>query len=198
MTLLRKFFKEIDARWKTVGTEPVTLQVVGSAALMFQAAYERGTKDGDVLESRGGPDAVTEQLLALAGKKTDIHVQFRVYIDVVHRALLFLPARPAFHPLPDIALVNFKIEVLDIVDVALSKLTRYSNDDANDIRAMADLGLLDHKRLVARFEAAVDRFSLDARAADVPRYLKNLHRVERDILALPLSRIELPPECLAD
>ena len=85
---------------------------------------------------------------------------------------------------------------LDIVDVALSKLKRYSSDDANDIRAMADLNLLDHARLVARFAAAADRFSIDARAPDVPRYLKNLHKVERDILGVPPSEIELPPECL--
>lgn len=45
----KELLTEIDARWKPVGAEPITLQVIGSAALMLQADYERGTKDGDVL-----------------------------------------------------------------------------------------------------------------------------------------------------
>jgi hypothetical protein len=198
VTPLKELLTEIDARWKPLGVEPVTLQIIGSAALMLQTAYDRGTKDGDVLESRDGPAAVDEQLRVLAGRGTDMHAQFHVYIDVVRRALLFLPQQPLFHPLPDLTLKNFKVAVLDVNDVLLSKLPRYSRDDANDIRAMADLGFLDHKRLAARFEAAVDRFTLDARAPDIPRYLKNLHIVERDILVIQPSRIELPPECLSD
>lgn len=198
MAQFREFLTEIDARWKPVGTEPITLQVIGSAALMLQAEYDRGTKDGDVLESRDGPAAIKEQLLTLAGKQTKIHEQFRIYLDVVQRAILFLPQQPVFHPVTELPLKNFNVEVLDIVDVALSKLKRFNSDDANDIRAMADMDLLDHARLVARFSAAADRFSLDARAPDVPRYLKNLHKVERDILGVTPSDIELPPECLPD
>jgi len=194
----KEFLAEIDARWKPVGAEPITLQVIGSAALMLQADYDRGTKDGDVLESGDGPAAIKEQLLALAGKKTKLHDQFRIYLDVVQRAILFLPQGPVFHPVKDLALKNFRVEVLDIVDVAVSKLKRYNGDDANDIRAMADRDLLDHARLAARFKGAADRFSIDARALDVPRYLKNLHKVERDILGVTPSDIELPPECLPD
>jgi len=194
----REFLTEIDARWKPVGAEPITLQVIGSAALMLQADYDRGTKDGDVLESRDGPAAIKEQLLALAGKKTKLHDQFRIYLDVVQRAILFLPQGPVFYPVEGLALKNFRVEVLDIVDVAVSKLKRYNGDDANDIRAMADRDLLDHARLVERFKGAADRFSIDARALDVPRYLKNLHKVERDIFGVTPSDIELPPECLTD
>ena len=192
MELIRNFLTEIDARWKPIGEEPITLQIIGSAALMLQTTYERGTKDGDVLESRHGSPKIKEQLLALAGKGTDMNKQFRVYIDMVNRAILFLPQQPIFHPLPKLSLKNFKIEVLDVTDVVLSKLKRYSSDDANDIRAMAEKKLLDHKKLAARFEAAADWFSTDARADDVPRYLRNLRKVERDILDVPPSKIELP------
>ncbi|MDE2313417.1 MAG: hypothetical protein KGL04_04495, partial [Elusimicrobia bacterium] len=75
---------------------------------------------------------------------------------------------------------------------------RYNSDDKNDIRAMAERNLLNHAKLIAGFSAAADVFSTDARAADVSRYLKNLHKVERDILGLPESDIELPPECMPD
>lgn len=198
MALIGNFLAEIDARWKPTGEEPIRLQIIGSAALMLQAAYERGTKDGDVLESGLGSPAIKERLLALAGPGTDMHRQFRVYIDVVKRAILFLPQQPLFRPLPGLSLKNFEAEVLDVNDVVLSKLKRYSNDDANDIRAMVDRKLIDHARLVARFEAAADWFSIDARAPDVSRYLKNLHTVERDILGIPPSNIELPLECRPD
>lgn len=194
MALIKEFLKGIDARWKPLGSEPVLLQVIGSAALMLQTDYERGTKDGDVLESRDDAPEIKRQLLRIAGKGTNLHKQLRVYIDVVNRAILFLPQRPLFHPV-DLRLKHFKVEVLDVGDVILSKLKRYNGDDANDIRAMADRGLLDHPRLIARFKEAADWFSLDARAPDVPRYLKNLRTVERDILGAPPSEIELPPEC---
>lgn len=196
MALIREFLAEIDAKWKPIGGEPILLQIIGSAALMLQCDYERGTKDGDVLEAKDGPPAIKEQLISLAGKESDLHKQFRVHIDVVNRAIPFLPQQPVFHPLPSLPLRNFKIEVLDAVDVVLSKLKRYNSDDKNDIRAMADRMLFDHGRLVARFEAAADWFSMDARAADVPRYLKHLRAVERDILGIPSADIELPPECL--
>ena len=192
MALIKEFLTEIDARWKPIGEEPITLQIIGSAALMLQCDYDRGTKDMDVLEAQGGSPAIKEKLLAMAGKETDICKQFRIYIDVVTRAILFLPQRPIFHPLASLPLKNFKIEVLDINDVVLSKLKRYHSDDKNDIRAMAEKNMLDHKRLVTRFKAAADWFSIDARAPDVSRYLRNLNKVERDILDIPQSDIELP------
>lgn len=47
-------------------------------------------------------------------------------------------------------------------------------------------------RLVERFRLAVDVFSGDARADDLPRYVGNLHRVEREYFGVPESDIELP------
>lgn len=133
MALIREFLTEIDAKWKPIGGEPILLQVIGSAALMLQCDYERGTKDGDVLEAKDGPATIKEQLISLAGKESDLYKQFRVHIDVVNRAILFLPQRTVFHPLPSLPLKNFKVEVLDIGDVVLSKLKRYNSDDKNDI-----------------------------------------------------------------
>ena len=74
MALIREFLAEIDARWK------ISLQVIGSTALMLQTDYDRGTKDSDVLESAGVSGAVGKRLLALAGKETDIEKQFRSFI----------------------------------------------------------------------------------------------------------------------
>ncbi|MBI5881770.1 MAG: hypothetical protein HZB91_01500 [Elusimicrobia bacterium] len=182
MALIREFLAEIDAQWKPVGGEPITLQVIGSAALMLRCDYERGTKDGDILESKELPPVVKAQLMALADKGTAIHAQFRLYIDIVRSAILFVPQRLIFHPVPDMRLKNFSIEALDAVDVVVSKLKRFNANDMGDIRAMADRRLLDHKKLVARFEAAIDMFSTDARSEEFPRYINNLRIVERDSL----------------
>jgi hypothetical protein len=57
---------------------------------------------------------------------------------------------------------------------------------------MIDRDLVPHDRLVARFRSAVDVFSGDARAEELSRYVRNLHRVERDMLGVRASEIELP------
>lgn len=69
---IREFLAAVDARWQAVGTEPITLQLIGSAALMLQCDYDRGTKDGDILESKILPPGAKAQLLALADKGTDL------------------------------------------------------------------------------------------------------------------------------
>jgi len=94
--------------------------------------------------------------------------------------------------LPDLPLKNFSIKVLDVVDVVLSKLTRFNRQDADDIREMVERDLVDHGRLVARFNAAADWFSIDARVSQLPRYLKNLRTIEHDFLDVQPSDIELP------
>jgi hypothetical protein len=82
--------------------------------------------------------------------------------------------------------------VLDVVDVVVSKLKRFNANDQSDIDAMIERGLVPHDRLIDRFRAAVDEFMGDARAEDLPKYVANLHRVERDMLVVPETEIELP------
>jgi hypothetical protein len=61
-----------------------------------------------------------------------------------------------------------------------------------DIEAMIRLDLVPHERLIDRFRSGVDGYSMDARAEDLPNYVANLHRVERDQFGLPRTEIELP------
>ena len=59
--------------------------------------------------------------------------------------------------------------------------------------AAATIGeLVPHERLLDRFRAAVDELDGDARAEDLPKYVKNLHRVERDMVGVDETEIELP------
>jgi hypothetical protein len=82
--------------------------------------------------------------------------------------------------------------VLDVVDVVVSKLARFHSDDRADVQAMITRGLVDHAALIARFEAAKDVRQYTAHADDLPKYVENLHRVERDYLGVEESEIELP------
>jgi len=190
---IEEFLRAIDRGWKPAGAGRITLQVIGSTALMLRAGYERGTKDSDVLETPDITPEIKKALLDLAGKGSALFRAHRMYVDVVFRALLFLPTRPLFHPVPALdGLKNFRVEALDPVDVAVSKLARFSANDSYDIKAMADLGLIEHGRLLERFRLAMDAFSTDARAEDIPKFVKNLHAVERDHLLAPESEIDLP------
>jgi protein gp37 len=49
-----------------------------------------------------------------------------------------------------------------------------------------------HDRLVARFRDAVDEYAGGAGADDIPKYVRNLHRIERDFLSATETEIELP------
>jgi len=194
VSIIERFFADLDARWTSDGDGRLLLHIIGSAALMLQADYERGTKDSDVLQTDQLAGDTGRRLLQLAGRDTAMHRRHRHYIDVVPGGLPFLPRPPAWHPLVAVNAPLRKIElhVLDVVDVVVSKLKRFSARDVSDIGAMVDRDLVPHDKLLGRFGSAVDWFLLDARAPDLPGYIRNLNRVERDLLGVEETRIELP------
>ena len=190
----RYFLQQLDDAWKPLGTSRQELPLIGSGALMLLTDYERGTKDGDVFQTSDITDSVKSQLLALGGKGSSLHTRHRLYIDVVSNGLPFLPHAPVWHALSELnaTLEHFDILVLDVVDVVVSKLKRFHANDRADISAMIERGLVEHARLVQRFEAAVDIWKDGAGADDLPRYVANLHTLERDEFFVPESDIDLP------
>lgn len=194
MKQLHHFLRELDDAWKPEGASRQALPLIGSGALMLLTDYERGTKDGDVFQTSDITDSVKAQLLALGGKATPLHVRHRLYIDVVANGLPFLPQVPVWHALSatNATLKHFDVVVLDVVDVVVSKLKRFNANDRADISAMIERDKVEHARLVQRFEAAVDIWKDGAGADDLPRYLANLHALERDEFFVPESEIDLP------
>lgn len=192
-SIIDLFFQEIDRKWDSEQNGKVRLNIIGSSAIMLQTKYSRGTKDSDVLEmAEIGPE-IKRKLTELGGKGSKLHDQFRFYLDFVNPSLPFLPQKPHFLKAPSLKRLKcFEVFVLDLVDVVVSKLKRFNANDVSDIRALVMEGVVDHKKLVKRFNEAVDCFSTDARAEDLPRYVKNLNTVERDFLDVPESDIELP------
>ncbi len=191
---LQLFLRELDRAWKPLSQARQPLPIIGAGALMLQTDYERGTKDGDVLQTAAISEPVKERLLALGGKDTAMHKRHRLYIDVVSGGLPFLPQAPVWHVLTDLTagLEHFEVQVLDVVDVVVSKLKRFHANDRADVEAMIERGLVDHARLVQRFEAAVDVWKDGAGADDLPRCVAHLNALERDVFLVPESEIDLP------
>ena len=162
---------------------------------MLQTSYSRGTKDGDVLRTLAIDEALKNDLLDHAGENTELHKKHLMYLDIVESGVPLLPSSPVWHPMTALnaKLRTFEVEALDVVDVVVSKLKRFSAMDRSDILAMVQMDRVPHALLLERFRAAVDVFAYDARSSDLPRYVKNLHRVERDMLGVdPPTPIDLP------
>lgn len=194
MSPIDAFLIDLDRAWDGPPGPKICLRIIGSTALMMQTSYARGTKDRDVLEADVLRGEVGTRLKALAGPDSRLHVKHRVYLDIVGRGIPFLPRVPEFLPVPglDAQLAHFHIETLSVLDTVVSKLKRFNANDIDDIEAMVRLDLVDPERLIERFRSAVDGFLGDARADDLPRYIRHLHRVERDFLMKVETPIELP------
>ncbi|MCB9619823.1 MAG: hypothetical protein H6724_10305 [Sandaracinus sp.] len=191
MKLVERFLRELARAWDR--DERPTLQVIGSTALMLQTDFVRATKDSDVLRTLSIDGAVGERLLDLAGPGSTLAKRWSLYLEIVPNGLPFLPRVPSWHPvsLGD-APSTLTVEALDVVDVVVSKLKRFSANDRSDIEAMIERGFVPHDRLVDRFVAAVESFEGDARAADLPAYVENLHEIERDAFGVEETEIDLP------
>ena len=194
MLPIEELLRDADRAWTPANEQRVTLHILGSTALMLQADYLRGTSDSDVLETKELDAQTKHQLLALAGRGTELHTKHRIYIDVVANGIPFLPQVPIWHPrvLPSPSLLHVDVMVLDVVDVVVSKLAPFRTHDRDDIAAMIDRELVPHAEFVTRFRAAVDYVAYDARASNLPRYIDNFHQVERDLFGVSESDIDLP------
>ena len=172
----------------------IRLRIIGSAALLLQTDYQRGTKDSDVLATAELKSGAAARLTELAGKGTDLCLRHRMYVDIVASALPFMPQEPRWRRLDalNLSLARLELEALDPTDVVVSKLKRFLPHDRADIVAMIERDLVVHEELIERFRSAVDSYLLDARTEDLPRYVNNLHRVERDDFGVDETEIERP------
>jgi hypothetical protein len=189
LSRVSEFFTELDQRWPLTAQSRVQLSIIGSAALMLQFGYERGTKDSDVFETRELTSDATEALIRIAGPGTDLARRRLMHIDIVRNGIPFLPQQPGWHR--TLELEKLELFSLDVVDVVVSKLKRFSGNDRSDIAEMIKRGVVPHARLIDRFQSAFDLFAGDARASELPRYAENLNTVERDLFGVRETEIDL-------
>lgn len=192
--MIESFLKDMDRVWKKKEEPPLPLKVIGGSSLILQYNYGRPTKDTDIIEVKELTDEIKKKLKRLAGKDSHLCKKHHLYIDIVFRALPFLPPEPIFYPLPRLnkELVNFRVEVLDVVDVLISKLTRFSANDVDDFKAMIDMGVVDPAKLEERFKEAFQVWIFEARGEKLHKMIEKLHLVQRDMLLVEESRIDLP------
>lgn len=194
MQRVKDFFGEIDQKWPTDSSDKMRLRIIGCGALMLQTNYERGTKDSDVFDTLDLAAATKEHLLRLAGPNTELANRRLMYVDIVANGIPFLPHVPLWHPIAEVnnVLQRFEVLALDVVDVVVSKLKPFRPNDKADIDAMIDRELIHHARLVDRFRSAADDWAYGAHADRLHTYVKNLNEVERDMLGVDETEIELP------
>lgn len=191
MTLVERFLVAVAEEWDRP-TRP-TLRIIGSTALFLRTDYHRGTRDSDVL-STAELDAETERrLMEIGGSGSKLARRHRLHLQIVRNGIPFLPHAPRWHALELPGQPNtMAFEVLDVTDVVVSQLKRFHADDRSDIAAMIERGLVAHDDVVQRFRSAVEDALLGAYAEELPRYVRNLHEVERDMFAVEETEIELP------
>jgi hypothetical protein len=100
--IIEEFLLEIDHRWKPEAHHKISLKIIGSAALLPQVEYDRGTKDSDVLETSDITPSIKQKLLALAGKGSLLSKSYRIYLDVVASGIPFLPYDAIYHKIGNI------------------------------------------------------------------------------------------------
>jgi len=196
MTPPEALLLDLDKLWKDERKPWIRIRIIGSMSLMLQTDYERGTKDGDILYADPVDELVKAQLLALGGVGSVLAKRHSVYIDVVNRAVLMLPAQPQYVPLPDLTakLAHFEVEALSIPDVVISKLKPFRPTDIADINAMIVRERITHKQCQSLFLSAIDRFADGAEgAAKLLKIVENFNQIERDYFGVEETEIDLPP-----
>lgn len=190
MNLVEAFFRALDAQLAPARVPRVELRIVGSTALFLQTPYLRGTKDSDAVQTYNFDTAVRDELLALGGKGTRLAHHHGIYLEFVSEGILFLPDDPCWTPC--LTLNSLNVSALDPTDVVVAKLVRLHGDDLRDIEAMVELGLVNHARVVERFQSAIVRHGTYGRSDKLRPAIRNLHRVERDIFLVDETEIEIP------
>lgn len=190
--MINEFFQNIDRDWQPSGCEPIDLHIIGSTALFLKTDYDRETKDSDILQLSADKSETMSSLKILAGKGTELARKHGLYLDIVPAHVLFLPLQPDYEICTALSKIqNFKIFVLDVHDVVVSKLLPYRTQDREDIIWLADHQLIMPSQLADRFKLAIDNLNPE-KTHHATSCIENLHEVQREILRVAETEIILP------
>jgi hypothetical protein len=141
-----KFLSEID---RTL-TEPVELHCLGGFVMTLLYGLSRSTSDIDYIEIV--PPAARRQIQAIAGIGSDLHKKFGLYLEHVGVADLPESYSERLVELFPGRFRHLRIFALEPHDLALSKLTRNSPIDQEDVQYLAQTGRLDSVTLRTRYQ----------------------------------------------
>src|SRR5579871_5726107 len=162
------FLKEVDEVLKA----PVELQCLGGFVLTVQFGMPRSTDDLDYISVI--PRAAAAELERLAGRGSKLSQKYKVFLQNVG-AIPDLPdsyEERLVHLKLGLSKLSLKL-IVDPYDLALSKLTRNSTKDGEDVKFLATQ--LDFKELVARFDAEMKPWlpNLDRHALTLEKLWKD-------------------------
>lgn len=145
-----EFLREVDAQLP----EKVLLVCIGGFVLAAEYGFPRPTDDLDYLSIY--PKQASELVEEIAGKTSELARRYKVFIHSAG-AIVDLPEgyedRLVNIPLP---YKRLQIAVPDPYDLVLSKLTRNSPKDREDVKHVAELRQLLFATVMERFETEMD------------------------------------------
>lgn len=148
-------FTELDATLAPhAAGRTLDLYHIGRSSLSWEFSRVVITSDVDVVWPDGPPELV-ELALAEFGDGTANALRHKLYLQLVPGALPPLTggarkrARVADGPW-----TVLRVRYLEPNDLAVTKMTRFATRDREDVRLLADLGLLDADELEKRLEVA--------------------------------------------
>ena len=142
----KSFLAEIDSRLEAA----VYLHCLGGFVLTTVYDLPRTTADVDVAAIASVSSSA--HLLALAGKASELHKRFGVYLDLVGVAPLPEDYESRLTEIFPGAFKKLRLLALDPYDIALSKLERNTQRDRDDVKYLARTLPMDLTILATRYE----------------------------------------------
>jgi hypothetical protein len=142
----RSFLEEIDR----AAEAPIVLHCIGGFAVTTYYGASRSTGDIDVFDV--APGSALKWLLGLGGPDADLSKKYKIYLQ--HASVAALPDGYEERLIEVFAgtFARLRLFVLDPYDLALSKLTRNSDVDVEDVLHLARSQSLDLRVLETRYQ----------------------------------------------
>lgn len=141
----QSFLADIDR----ATTEQITLHCIGGFAVSLYYGVARPTGDIDVVHVT--PHAAKAWLAAAAGEGSALHKMHKVYLQIVTVATVPHAYEERLTEMFRDQYSRLRLLILDPYDLALSKLTRNLDVDAEDVKHLLRLRALDLDVLEARY-----------------------------------------------
>jgi hypothetical protein len=145
------FLKGLEQQLES--NQVVELYVGGGAAILLAYDGKLSTVDVDFIGQNSG---LLRELEKLLGKGSKIHRETQLYLDIVPPG--YFPSDMGWRSrtvrvnLPEVP--RIKLRVLEIHDLIISKLKRFSDKDRRDVRDLCTRSEVDIDTLRARYRGA--------------------------------------------
>jgi hypothetical protein len=165
-----------------VSDETAVLYLGGGAAILLAYEGQLGTDDIDFIGEKAG---LLKRLSEEAGKGSELHRATNYYVDVVPPGLF--PQewgwRARAKSVEVSGLKHIDLRILELHDLILSKLRRFSGKDQEDIRSLCDREEFEIQTLRSRYAEARLGYDHDERH----KLDTNFRFIETEFLALQPS-----------